>query len=216
MRKKKRTYTRRQRAALWFFRLAGLLLVCILLEVIRVLPSQTIGSVKQEHGLGEMEIVASGWGEHRPMNTKMVYLLEDEDQLLLTGAAFYFPYGWLDYGPGLIMQKNDPKEACSVWTVEHDEDIWVCLAGFVPEGGEAPVFTMGVSKWERDENDAYIFTGDSWTEQPIATIPARGGKCFMEFYHFRQSEDDMGVLVLAEIDGEWDEPAVRCSTFRLH
>lgn len=215
MRRKKRTYTRRQRALRWLGRTAAFVAVCILLDVIHVLPSQAIAPVRQKHGLGEMELVTDSLGQYAPMKFKRIYLLEDGERLLLAASSCYFPQGWTAYGPGIVMEKDDPEGACGVWTVERDETVWVCLAGFVPDGGEAPEFTMGPSKWERDETGAYIYTGDTLTRRPEAVLSAQGGKCYLEFYQFTQGEDDMGVLVQVEIDGVMEEADNRCATFNL-
>ena len=214
--KKKRTYTRRQRAIRWLGALLAALMLGHCTGTYHVLPSHTIAPIRQEQMLGDMDIIHSEWGADSPMLIKRLYLSKNERFLLLSAAAFHPMLGWYYFGPGIVIDYDDPKSYHATWTATKDEQVWVCLVGCVPEGETAPTYSMGPTKdgtvWFDDDLGYSAFEGEPLTVTPVADIPVEGGMCYLETYSLSRSSEAQPIMVALNEDGQLSLPENRIGT----
>ena len=217
--KKKPVLTRKQRAVRWSGRLILLIVLCQILGMNYLFPARTIAGICQTRGMEEGSVFYSTWGKYAPMRTKRVYLSHSGEYLLLSAAQFHPLMGWYNVGPGIALDPNDPEQRDASWFVrKKDGDGWICLAGFVPDGEQAPTISMGryeqTEEWV-DDLGFCRFAEEPLTVTPVPNIPVEGGSCYLEFYPFETREENgerVGSLIARNEDGWLSELDVRMTT----
>lgn len=229
MRKKQRP-SRKHFALRWLIVLMGVMLGLILSGIYCVLPSQTLSQILQEEGMTETEVMHYEWGKFAPMNRELILVSQNEKAIVLSSAHFKPTTGWSASSAAHVFMKGEEKDQHFFWTARRQSDSanrWVCLFGFVPTGGTAPTYKIGVADWNwaPDGNayyqteEEYVILGEEYfLEQPIAvtptpTIPVEGGMLYLEQYAVDVEKfgyEDCDARVLMEQDGVWDEPHRWC------
>lgn len=200
--KKKRTYTRRQRAIRWLTALLIVLLIGHFTNTFHLLPSHSIEAIAQQRVLEDMEIVHSQWGKYSPMAAKRLYTSQNEQQILVSAAAFHPMLGWYPFGPGLVLDRNDPKSCNATWTASKDDQVWVCLAGFVPEGETPPTYSVGLADNRYSPDPEYLLDPDQvLTITPTADISVNGGTFYLETYSLSRHGKSQYISVFLNKDG---------------
>ena len=224
--RKKRRPSRKRFALRWLFVLIAVVLGLTLSGIYRVLPSQTLPAILQEEGLTETKIIHWEWGKFTPVKEELLLVSQNEKAIVLSSAHFNPTVGWNDSSKAYVFMRGEEEDHHFSWTARNQserEKQWVCLFGFVPDGGTAPTYKIGVADWnwppdgnayyEREED--YIILGDEYfleepvTVTPTPTIPVRGGMLYLVQYAVDMSKfdyEDCDAAVLMERGGEWDAP----------
>ncbi len=211
--KKKRTYTRRQRAFRWMAVLLTVLLIGHFTNTFHLLPSHSIDAIAQQQVLDDMEVVHSQWGKYSPMAVKRLYISENEQQILVSAAAFHPMLGWYCFGPGIVIRRDAPESYNAVWSASKDEQVWVCLAGFVPEGETPPIYSIGLVDADSPVTENYIrVPKDPMIVTPTADIPVKGGTFYLETYSLSPREKSQRISVLLNKNGQLSDVENWCST----
>lgn len=211
--KKKRTYTRRQRAFRWLTALLIVLLIGHCTNTFHLIPSHSIDAIAQQRVLEDMEIVHSQWGSHSPMAAKRLYISQNEHQILVSAAAFHPMLGWYYFGPGIVIRRDEPESHHATWTASKDEKLWVCVAGFVPEGETPPTYSIGLVDADSPVTENYVrVPKDPTTVTPVAHIPVKGGSVYLETYSLSPREKSQRVSILLNKDGQLSDVQNWCST----
>lgn len=211
--KKKRTYTRRQRAIRWLTALLIVLLVGHGTNTYHLIPSHAIDNVAQMNVLEDLEVVHSQWGKHSPMVGKRLYISQNEGQILVSATAFHPMIGWYYFGPGIVIDRGDPESYHTSWSIAKDEKVCVCLAGFVPEGEAPPTYSLGLVDTSKPvTNGAFHVPDDPITVTPVADIPVEGGSVYLEMHSLPPREKGLYLSVLLNENGQLSEVKNRCST----
>ena len=207
------TWSRRKRALIRLLALVLLVALVLATGSYHILPQQSLGPTEQRSGIAPTEIIHTEWGIGEPMEKDYLMVSVNRDLMLLTSAYFNLARGWGNRGTVGIVIPDDPKRQHHVWKVYNkDETVaWASLFGFVPDGGTAPTFKMGVYDWGRDITEEIAYVGEPVFVTPTPTIPVEGGMLYLEQYLFPfdgadyPEHKELGVHVWE--DGEWNDPS---------
>lgn len=221
--KKKRTYSRKQKALRWMLMLVGMIVLLNVTGIYHILPEQTNKASLQKEGLASTEVIHREWARHEPIEDWLLMVSQNRDAVVLTAAEFHPLTGWYDRSPVHEILFDDPETYARSWIV-HKRDVEkeaVVLFGFVPSGEEPPTFKIGMYDYrvpfgegEREDLSEYTVLGDYYfdsepiTITPTPTIPVKGGKCYLEqvsLVHKTMDIDQWDSVVLCDVTGEWEK-----------
>ena len=212
----KKQQTRKQRALKWLAALFCVMLLGNLSGAHLSLPSLTIQPLLQEYALEDTKIVHTQWETSAPMVGKPLYLSENEQIILLSAAAYEPILGWYTFGPGIQIDRQNPESFHASWVAYKDEHIWVCLVGYVPNGGIPPAYSVGLCRHSNTylENVGYLeFVDTPTTVTPMANIPVQGGMCYLTSFPLSpRTDSETSVLIAKHENGHLSELSNFCWT----
>ncbi len=108
MKKRRKTPPSRRRTALkWLGALVSLMLFCSVCGIYPLLPRQGAEYMRQCAGIAPMEVVKSFYDPTLVgMRTSRIYLMANEDALLLTASRFHPLMGWSGFWKGAVAVKE--------------------------------------------------------------------------------------------------------------
>ena len=220
--KKKRTCSRRKFALRWLALLVLLVLGLILSGIYHILPDQTVAAGVQQRGLKPVDIIYRERGRYE-VEDWLLLMGQNEDAIILTAARFELQNGWNNTSAAQEILFSEPDMYDRSWIVhkENSEREWICLFGFVPTGGQAPTFKIGMhdplvpfDMGEYEDLSEYVQVGETffdaepYTVTPVPTIPVKGGMCYLEqvnMTHKTLDTERWSPIVLCDRTGEWEE-----------
>lgn len=214
--RKKRTYSRRQKALRWTVRLTLVLLILHLTNWYCFLPGRAVEKTLRGFGLSEIQTIHVDWGEFAPMRGKQLRVVRSGNVLAMCAVQFHPIMGWSCISFPNLLDTSDPEYYLYTWDVSKRDknQEWISLFGFVPEGESAPAFRVGLCDWSEylKGRDGYL-EGQYQEVTPVPTIPVEGGMLYLEQFGFSMPEEQ-DIVAIATIlqDGKWVLPEQRGGT----